>query len=169
MASVTLAKMTPAAGRSRMEPGEVGNGSATCSYGKFQKTEFRAKDLLKRRQADGVGESAGLAEPLREVTLAYCGDGTAADERSRAIGTLLEPDLEKLIRRREEQVALATRNHFRLMPNPIGTRETHFCCFWSNFRLLRPPKIGFWSKRFSLSWSIAAALMSELFHGGPGS
>jgi Domain of unknown function (DUF4158) len=79
------------------------------------KIEFRARDALKKRQADRVGESAGLAETLRDVTRAYCSDGTA-DERLRAIGTLPEPDLENLIRRCEDQVALATRNHFRLMP-----------------------------------------------------
>jgi hypothetical protein len=45
-----------------------------------QKMEFRAKDLLKKRQAEHIEESAKLAETLRDVALAYSGEGSA-DER----------------------------------------------------------------------------------------
>ena len=80
-----------------------------------QKMEFRARELLKQRQAEQIEESAGLAGTLRDVTLAYCGQGSA-EERLQAIGSLLEPNVEDLLQRCEAQVALATRNYFRLLP-----------------------------------------------------
>lgn len=80
-----------------------------------QKMEYRAKELLKKRQAEQMEQSAGLAGTLRDVTLAYCGEGSA-EQRLKAIGSLLEPDVADLIQRCEAQVALATRNHFRLLP-----------------------------------------------------
>jgi Domain of unknown function (DUF4158) len=74
-----------------------------------------AQERLKELQAQYLVESVGLVTTLHGVALAYRGDGSA-EERLRAIGAFLEPDIDGLLHRCEEHEALASGNHLRLLP-----------------------------------------------------
>jgi TnpA family transposase len=74
-----------------------------------------AKEKLQLLQSAHLKQSAGLAETLRDVSLEYLRDGSET-ERLRSIGLLLGPDVQELLRRCEEHVALASGNYLRLLP-----------------------------------------------------
>ena len=64
-------------------------------------------------------QSGDLVAKLRDVSLAYLSDGSET-ERLQSIGLLLGPDVQELLQRCEEHVALAASNHFRLLPQCFG-------------------------------------------------
>jgi hypothetical protein len=74
-----------------------------------------AKEKLQLLQSAHLKQSVGLAETLRDVSLEYLKDGSET-QRLRPIGILLGPDVQELLRRREEHVAPASGNHLRLPP-----------------------------------------------------
>jgi hypothetical protein len=74
-----------------------------------------AKTKLLLLQSARLQQSGDFAARLRDVGLAYLSDGSEA-ERLQSIGSLLGPDVQELLRRCEEHVALAASNHFRLLP-----------------------------------------------------
>jgi hypothetical protein len=78
-----------------------------------------AKEKLQLLQSAHLKQSAGLAETLRDVSLEYLRYGSEA-ERLRSIGLLLGPDVQELLRRSEEHVALASGNYLRLLPQCFG-------------------------------------------------
>jgi hypothetical protein len=80
-----------------------------------RKIEARAHDLFKQRQAEYMDKATGLIRTLRDVALAYAASGTS-EERLQAIGSLLEPDLERLLQQCEEHAALVSGNPLRLLP-----------------------------------------------------
>ncbi|MDQ2843511.1 MAG: Tn3 family transposase [Acidobacteriota bacterium] len=81
-----------------------------------RKIEARASDILKQRQAEYMQQTTGLVRTLRDVALAFVSEGTG-EERLRAIGSLLEPDIGRLLQQCEEHAALVSGNHIRLMPS----------------------------------------------------
>ena len=80
-----------------------------------QRMQNTAKEKLQDLQAAHLEQSAALATKLRDVGMAYLGDGSET-QRLDAIGVLLGPDIQDLLQRCEEHVALATSNHIRLLP-----------------------------------------------------
>lgn len=90
--------------------------SRSTSRSNSANTERRAgHGATARRQAEYMEKTTGLVRTLRDVALAYVSDGTS-EERLRAIGSLLEPDIEQLLRQCEEHAALVSGNQFRLLP-----------------------------------------------------
>jgi hypothetical protein len=80
-----------------------------------KRAEARADEILKQRQAERVEEASGLIRTLQNIALAYTSNGTT-DERLKAIGSLLGPDMVQLIERCEEHAALMSGNGIRLLP-----------------------------------------------------
>lgn len=81
-----------------------------------KRAEARADEILKQCQAEHLDEASGLIRTLRSVVLAYASEGTP-EARLQAIGSLLQPDLARLIERCEEHAALMSGNGFRLLPS----------------------------------------------------
>lgn len=79
-----------------------------------RKIHNRAKESLQIKQSEDAERSTSLVRPLRDVALAYRSDGSS-DDRLVAIGALIGPGVDELVRRCEEHIALATRNHFHLL------------------------------------------------------
>src|SRR5262249_13036824 len=84
-----------------------------------QRMQNTAKQKLLLLQAARLKDSGDLAATLRDVSLAYLGEGSEA-QRLQAIGLLLGPDVQQLVQRCDEQVGLASGNHFRLLPQCFG-------------------------------------------------
>ena len=84
-----------------------------------QRMQNTAKEKLLLLQAAHLKDSGDLAATLRDVTLAYLGEGSEA-QRLQTIGLLLGPDVQQLVQRCEEHVGLAAGNHFRLLPQCFG-------------------------------------------------
>jgi hypothetical protein len=80
-----------------------------------QRMQNTAKEKLQLLQSAHLQQSAGLASTLRDVGLAFLRGGSET-QRLHSIGLLLGPDVQELLRRCEEHVALASGNHFRLLP-----------------------------------------------------
>jgi TnpA family transposase len=84
-----------------------------------QRMQNTAKERLLLLQAAHLKDSGDLAATLRDVSLAYLGEGSEA-QRLQTIGLLLGPDVQQLVQRCEEHVGLAAGNHFRLLPQCFG-------------------------------------------------
>jgi hypothetical protein len=80
-----------------------------------QRMQNSAKEKLQLLQSAHLQQSAGLASTLRDVSLAYLRN-LSETQRLHSIGLLLGPDVQELLRRCEETVALASGNHIRLLP-----------------------------------------------------
>jgi TnpA family transposase len=80
-----------------------------------QRMQNSAKEKLQLLQSAHLQQSAGLASTLRDVSLAYLRN-VSETQRLHSIGLLLGPDVQELLRRCEETVALASGNHIRLLP-----------------------------------------------------
>lgn len=80
-----------------------------------QKIHNSAKLLMQQKQAGYLQQSSELVSTLRGVAVAYSGDGSDAD-RLRSIGAFLEPDIQSLLSKCEEHVALVAGNHLQLLP-----------------------------------------------------
>jgi hypothetical protein len=74
-----------------------------------------ANEKLKLLQAAHLQQSANLVAKLREVGLAYLSDASET-HRLQSIGVLLGPDVQDLLQRCEEHMALASGNYLRLLP-----------------------------------------------------
>jgi TnpA family transposase len=80
-----------------------------------RKIHNRARERLQNTQAENAERSTTLVRTLRDVALAYQSDGSS-DDRLSAIGALIGPAVDDLVRRCDEQIASATRNHLHLLP-----------------------------------------------------
>jgi hypothetical protein len=80
-----------------------------------QRMQNTAKEKLQLLQSAHLQQPAGLASTLRDVGLAFLRGGSET-QRLHSIGLLLGPDVQELLRRCEEHVALPSGNHFRLLP-----------------------------------------------------
>jgi hypothetical protein len=85
-----------------------------CSSGRCV-IHNRAKERLQNTQAENADRSTTLVRTLGDVALAYQSDGSS-DDRLGAIGALIGPAVDDLVRRCDEQIASATRNHLHLLP-----------------------------------------------------
>ena len=74
-----------------------------------------ANEKLKLLQAAHLQQSANLVAKLREVGLAFLSDASET-HRLQSIGALLGPDVQDLLHRCEEHMALASGNYLRLLP-----------------------------------------------------
>jgi head-tail adaptor len=83
-----------------------------------KRAEAHADEILKQRQAEHIEEASALVRTLHNIALAYASDGTS-EERLQAIGSLLEPDMERLIQRCEEHAALMNGKAVRLLPSQL--------------------------------------------------
>jgi TnpA family transposase len=84
-----------------------------------QRMHNAAKEKLLLLQSARLQQSGDLVTKLRDVGLAYLSSGSET-ERLQSIGVLLGPDVQELLQRCEEHVALAASNHFRLLPQCFG-------------------------------------------------
>jgi hypothetical protein len=71
------------------------------------KIHNRVKERLQNTQAENAERSTSLVRTLRDVALAYQSDGSS-DDRLGAIGALIGPAVDDLVRRCDEQSASAT-------------------------------------------------------------
>lgn len=84
-----------------------------------QRMHNTAKEKLLLLQSARLQQSGDLVAKLRDVGLAYLSDRSET-ERLQSIGLLLGPDVQELLQRCEEHVALSASNHFRLLPKCFG-------------------------------------------------
>lgn len=80
-----------------------------------RKIHNRAKQKLQANQIENSERSTTLVQTLRDVTIAYQGEGSS-DLRLAAIDALIGPAVDDLVRRCDEHIASATRNHLPLLP-----------------------------------------------------
>jgi hypothetical protein len=80
-----------------------------------RKIHNRAKQKLQDNQAENSERSTTLVQTLRDVAMAYQGEGSS-DQRLAAIGSLIGPAVDDLVRRCDEHIASATSNHLPLLP-----------------------------------------------------
>ena len=73
-----------------------------------------AKQLMQQKQASYLQQSSELVSTLRDVAVAYSTEGCTTD-RLQSIGSLLEPNIQILLEKCEEHIALVTGNYLQLL------------------------------------------------------
>jgi TnpA family transposase len=80
----------------------------------LRKIHARAKRKLQDKQTEDSERATSLVQTLRDVAVAYQSEGSS-DQRLGVIGALIGPAVDDLVRRCEEHIASATRNHLPLL------------------------------------------------------
>lgn len=123
-----------------------------------RKIHNRARERLQNTQAENAERSTTLVRTLRDVALAYQSDGSS-DDRLSAIGALIGPAVDDLVRRCNEQIGSATRNHLHLLPQFFRHPRTALMLLLEKLPLTSTTRRTNVSRmQYGLSWRIRTAV-----------